>query len=703
MADNPYPQSHELASLRAEAVRLLAVGDAQGLATVYHKILAINVDDADAINGLGVLDYLSQRWSQAGEHFQRAVALAPEQAQYHLNLAKVWAEEKRHAEVEHLCRTALKLDPGLHDARRQLSVALINLFKNDEALSQVNQVIAAVPDWPDALFLKGLILNAYRKYDEALPLFSRITELQPTNAKAWFAVALNCFEDELRSSQGISAMSRALKLAPDNADYYANYGHTLNSWALYELAGEAFYKACLLRPDQQFAIGYAIYNWMSVGNWKHLDVFLKTAHQRLSHGEKIWEPFCFKALAHSEQDQQLCARIYSAEKFPRVPGVVNVPARLPRSKIRIGYLAGELREHATSILMTGVFESHDRERFEVYAFDNGWDDGGELRRRQNAAFHKIINISKVGDLEAARIIAENEIDILIDLNGFFGAGRQEVFAFKLSPVQVSYLGCPGTMGTDYFDYLIADGVVIPEGSDSYYDEKIVRLPHTYQANDFKRKVSERVFTRAEMGLPEQGFVFCCFNNNYKITPETFSRWMHILQKVEGSVLWLFVINKYTMLNLRREAEKRGVDPDRLIFAQPLPSPEHLARHRLADLFLDTLPYNAHTTASDALWMGLPLVTQVGTTFPGRVAASLLTALGVPELITRTPEAYEALAIELALAPAKLKAVREKIISQRATAPLFNTKLFTQHFEQALQAMYERHQSGLPPAAITIQK
>jgi predicted O-linked N-acetylglucosamine transferase (SPINDLY family) len=383
--------------------------------------------------------------------------------------------------------------------------------------------------------------------------------------------------------------------------------------------------------------------------------------------------------------------------------VVNIPARLPRPKIRIGYLAGELREHATSILMTGVFECHDRERFEVYAFDNGWDDGGELRRRQNAAFHKIINISKVGDLEAARIIAENEIDILIDLNGFFGAGRQEVFAFKVSPVQVSYLGCPGTMGTDYFDYLIADGVVIPEGSDSYYDEKIVRLPHTYQANDFKRKVSERVFTRAEMGLPEQGFVFCCFNNNYKITPETFSQWMRILQKVEGSVLWLFETSQASVLNLRREAEKRGVHPDRLIFAQPLPSPEHLARHRLADLFLDTLPYNAHTTASDALWMGLPLVTQVGTTFPGRVAASLLTALGVPELITQTPEAYEALAIELALAPAKLKAVREKIISQRATAPLFNTKLFTRHFEQALQAMYERHQSGLPPAAITIQK
>ena len=702
MADGPYPESQQLASLREEVGRLLETGDADGLAMIYQKILAIKDDDADAINGLGVLDYLLQRWSQAGERFQRAIELAPEQAQYHLNLAKVKFEEKLYNEAERACRVALKLNPNLHDARRHLSMALFNLFKNEEALQEINQALEAVPDWPDALYLKGLILNSARKYADSLAHFLRITELQPTNAKAWYAVALNLFDDEQKASEGIRAMSRAIMLDPNNSEYYKNYAHKLNSWSMYSLSAEAFHRAYLLKPGEDFTLGYGIYNQLSVGEWKHMDQFLKLAPAQLSHGEKVWEPFCFKAVTHSEQDQQRCARIYSADKFPLRAGLIQASKRSPRSKIRIGYLAGEFRQHATSILMTGVFECHDRNRFEVYAFDNGWDDGGDLRQRQNAAFHKIIDISKVGDLEAARIIAENEIDILIDLNGFFGAARQAVFAFKPSPVQVSYLGCPGTMGAEYFDYLIADSWVIPAASEIFYDEKIVRLPHTYQANDLKRKVSERVFTRAEAGLPAQGFVFCCFNNNYKIQPETFSQWMRILQKVEGSVLWLFETSQASEVNLRREAEKRGVRSDRLIFAKSLSASEHLARHRLADLFLDTLPYNAHTTASDALWMGLPLVTQVGTTFPGRVAASLLSALGVPELITHSPEAYEALAVELALTPSKLKAIREKIISQRETAPLFNTKLFTQHFEQALEAMYQRHQSGQPPRAITIK-
>jgi predicted O-linked N-acetylglucosamine transferase (SPINDLY family) len=291
----------------------------------------------------------------------------------------------------------------------------------------------------------------------------------------------------------------------------------------------------------------------------------------------------------------------------------------------------------------------------------------------------------------------------IDLNGHTRNGRPNIFAGRAAPVQVNYLGFPATMGADYIDYLIADRTLVPEPCRAHYTEKIVYLPDSYQINDTKRPISDKIFTRTECNLPEKAFVFCCFNNNYKILPDVFDRWMRILHRVDGGVLWLLEDNEIAALNLKKAAVERGVDANRLVFASRMPLPEHLARHRLAGLFLDTLPYNAHTTASDALWAGLPVLTQIGETFAGRVAASVLNAVELPELITATPQAYEDLAVELATNSEKLATVRAKLANNRLTKPLFDTRLFTRHIEAAYTAMYRRYQAGLPPECISVEE
>ena len=324
-----------------------------------------------------------------------------------------------------------------------------------------------------------------------------------------------------------------------------------------------------------------------------------------------------------------------------------------------------------------------------------------MRRRLEAAFDKFLDVRNRSDRDVALLARSLEIDVAVDLGGFTRDARMGIFSMRAAPVQVNYLVYPGTTGAEYVDYLIADPTLIPASHQKYFSEKIVYLPNSYQANDRKRRIAARTFTRAEVKLPETAFVFCCFNNNFKIAPEVFDCWMRILRRVDNSVLWLLEGNTKATSNLRKEAEVRGVHPERLIFAKPMPPPDHLARHRLADLFLDTLPYNAHTTASDALWAGLPVLTRIGETFAGRVAASLLNAIGLTELITSTPQAYEALAIELATNPGKLAAIKHKLATNRLTTPLFDTQTFTRHIEAAYAMMYERYQANLPPDHIYV--
>jgi protein O-GlcNAc transferase len=352
-------------------------------------------------------------------------------------------------------------------------------------------------------------------------------------------------------------------------------------------------------------------------------------------------------------------------------------------------------------LMAKVFEAHDPEKFELYAYSFGPDTNDEMRQRLIHAVDVFDDIKEMSDKNIALLARQDKIDIAVDLKGFTKDSRPGIFAYRAAPIQISYLGYPGTMGADFIDYIVADKVVIPPIHQTSYSESIIHLPYSYQVNDNTKMVSDRSITRIEMGLPEQGFVFCCFNNNYKISPAEFDIWMCLLTEVEGSVLWLLKSNHWAKKNLQVEAKKQGVSSERLGFAEKLSQAEHLGRHRLADLFIDTFNYNAHTTTSDALWAGLPVVTKLGQGFAARVAGSLLAAIDMPELITDTEQDYEALILDLATNPERLGAIKLKLAANRLSKPLFNTELFTKHLEDGYQRAYQHYFDGKTPEAIYV--
>jgi protein O-GlcNAc transferase len=390
-----------------------------------------------------------------------------------------------------------------------------------------------------------------------------------------------------------------------------------------------------------------------------------------------------------------------ADECPPVATPLWRGERYRHDKIRIAYLSTDFRAHAVAFLIVGIFEHHDKGRFETTAISFGRDDNSETRARIQTAFDRFIDVQDMSDFKVASLMREWEVDIAIDLNGHTGDSRTAILAHRPAPLQVNYLGYPGTMGASYIDYIIADRFVIPKAQEDHYSEKIVYLPDAYQANDRKRRIADRTPARSETGLPERGFVFACFNNTYKIGPEVFDVWMRLLRGIEGSVLWLLEDNAIAAANLKREAELRGVAPARLVFAPRTTPDQHLARHRLADLFLDTLPYNAHTTASDALWMGLPLVTTPGSTFPGRVGASLLHAIGLSDLVTASLADYESLAQKLAQEPGALAAIKAKLAANRDSHPMFDTARFARYLESAYATMWERQQRGEEPASFSV--
>jgi predicted O-linked N-acetylglucosamine transferase (SPINDLY family) len=410
-------------------------------------------------------------------------------------------------------------------------------------------------------------------------------------------------------------------------------------------------------------------------------------------------PFDCLAIPSSLDVRLKCSQAWVRRNFASNNHALWYGRGYEHDKVRLGYVSADFRRHPTAFLSAGIFEGHDRSRFDVVGLAIGPNDGSAMRARLEGAFDKFIDCAALTDDAIADRVKAEEIDILVDLNGFTIHARTEIFARRSAPVQVNYLGFPGSMGADFMDYIIADAVLIPPTHQHAYSEKVAYLPHCYQPNDRECHIAERQFTREECALPDQGFVFCCFNNNFKIMPETFDSWMRILARAEGSILWLLKDNQASAENLKRHAADRGIDPSRLIFAERMELSDHLARHRLADLFLDTLPYNAHTTASDALWAGLPILTLIGETFASRVAASLLTAVELPELIADSVEQFESVAIELAAVPSKLAAIRDKLARNRLVTPLFDTKRYIGNLEAAFQAMHRRFRDGLRPEHI----
>ena len=595
---------------------------------------------------------------------------------------------------------AIAVNPGVSDAHSNLGLALQQMGRIDAALASYERALQLKPDSPEALNNRGNALQDLRRLPEAIASYDRALQARPDFAQAHNNRG-NALRGLDRPLEALASYDRALRLWPDNPDALDNRGRILRDLKRFDEAVPSFARLLAVSPNRAYGQGLLLDTRLNCCDWTDYEATSVAIVAGVERGERVDAPFSFLCHALSPAAQLACARTFAAAECPAPAEPLSLGPRPRHDRIRLAYLSADFHSHATAYLMAELFESHDRARFEVTGISYGTADTGPMRERLQAAFDRFVDVRGLSDREVARLLHDGEIDIAVDLKGFTANNRAGIFAHRGAPVQVNYLGFPGTMGAPFIDYIIADRHIIPERLAAAYGEKVVRLPDSYQVNDRKRRIADHTPTRAELGLPERGFVFCSFNNTYKVRPAIFDVWMRLLRQVEGSVLWLLEDNAAAMANLRREAERRGVAPDRLVFAPRLDLDRHMARHRLADLFVDTFPVNAHTTASDALWAGLPLVTLSGETFVSRVAASLLHAVGLPELVTENLADYEALALRLATTPALLAAIREKLEGNRLAAPLFDTDRFRRHIEAAYVTMYERSQRGEAPAGFDV--
>jgi predicted O-linked N-acetylglucosamine transferase (SPINDLY family) len=671
-------------------------------ARIYQEVLKRQPGHADAWHLLGLIAVQTGRPERGVDLMARSIALDPTSVVAHSNRAKGLNDLGRYVEAVASCDAALSIVPDHAPAHLNRGNALDGLKRYEAALDSYDKAITLAPAVAAAHNDRANTLQSLHRYQDAVAGYDAAIALRSDYAEAYAGRAL-ALQRLGQQAEALASYEQALALNPRLAEAHNNRGNLLAEMKRYDEAIRDYATAMAIKPDYEFVLGTWLHTKMKICDWFDIAQEIGALARRLDAGERVSPPFPLVGMPVSPEQQRKAAAIWSASMFPPNPSLPPIARRPRSSRLRVGYFSSDFYSHATAWLIAGLFEQHDRSKVESVAFSFATVGGDEMAERLAVGVDRFIDVQGRSDLEVASLARRLEIDIAIDLKGFTTESRTGIFAARAAPIQVNYLGFPGTMGSDYVDYLIADRIVVPPDERGCYSEKIVHLPDSYQVNDSKRVVADPVFERAECGLPPEGTVFCCFNNNYKILPETFGTWMNILRAVDGSVLWLFADNPQAAANLMREAKARDVAPERLVFAERMPLPEHLARHRLADLFLDTAPCNAHTTASDALWAGLPVLTLIGGTFAGRVAASLLSAIGLPELITSSGEAYEALAIELGGDPDRLARLKRKLARHRLTRPLFDTEHFARHIEAAYAAMYDRYQAGLPPDHIEVPK
>jgi predicted O-linked N-acetylglucosamine transferase (SPINDLY family) len=585
-----------------------------------------------------------------------------------------------------------------------MSAVFIKLKKYSEAELVLSKIIAIDKLSPQVLLNHGLIeLEKNKNFLKAIEYFDKAISVSPDYSEAYLDRGLALYALK-RHEEALKSYNEAIALNSESAEIYINLGVILEVLNRWDEAFVSYDKAIAIKPNFEFLFGSRLHAQMNLCDWTELSVQLQKLESSLVQGHKITPAFPVLAMLDKPDLHLKASKIFINSQYPasNILGAFSKPESEVKAKIRIGYYSADFYNHATSFLMAELFELHDSKKFEIYGFSFGPNKQDDMQKRVSSSFYQYFDVANMSDRDIAKLSRSLSIDIAVDLKGYTQDLRMGIFAEQCAPIQVSYLGYPGTLGADYIDYIVADKTLIPKEYQKYYSEKIIYLPHTYQVNDSKRKMSQKLFTRLEVGLPESGFVFCCFNNNYKILPSTFDSWMRMLQTVKGSVLWLLAGNPISTINLCAEAKNRGIDPSRLIFAERMKLEEHLARHQLADLFIDTFPYNAHTTTSDALWAGLPVLTLIGKSFASRVAASLLNAMELPELITLTQSQYESKAIELANNPFMLAEIKEKVKRRRLTSPLFNAHLFARHIESAYEEINKRYINGKKPDHIYVQ-
>jgi predicted O-linked N-acetylglucosamine transferase (SPINDLY family) len=677
------------------------LGNAEKGLSYYTKCLKINANSEELFFNTGrVLDDLG-RYEDALLHYEKAIKLQP-------NFIGAWINKginlnglERYDEALNHYEKAIRTGIDCPEIWLNRGVTLNYLMRYTEALVSYDKAIQQNCHYVDAWFNKGVTLSILQQYESALKQYSKAIELRPNFVEAWLnkGIALNHLK---RDEEALAHFDMAIKLKPNYAEAWSNKGLVLNNLKRHEEALVNYSEAIKINSDLPFLLGDWAHTKMRICDWSEFDESTKKCINGVTDRSVSAQPFTLLSMVDDPDLHKLCAQRY-IENLKAVKENCTFKKKGSSKIMKIGYYSADFHNHATSHLMARLFELHDSSRFEIHGFSFGPNINDALRLRVSKAFTKFHLVNHMSDLEIALFSRETEIDIAIDLKGFTQDARMGVFLNRCAPIQVNYLGYPGTLGTDCFDYIIADKTVIPRNCANHYFEKIAYLPNCYQVNDSNRKIANKQYKKSDFGLPDVGFVFCCFNNSYKILPEIFDLWIEILKSVDGSVLWLLEDNLQATKNLKAEARKRGIRDNRLIFAPRISLDEHLARHQLADLFLDTLPYNAHTTASDALWTGLPVLTLIGRSFASRVAASLLNAIGLPELITTTREEYVVTAIELANNPKKLLAIKQKLANNRLSAALFDTSLFAKNIEIAYTKMHERYLAGLGPDHILIEQ
>ena len=690
------PDPREILAALQHAVALHQQGDLPAAARIYDQVIRLVPDQFDALHLRGVVALQMGRAGEGVPLIARALKARPDAAAAHNNLGNGLRELKRFNEALASFDRALALHPGYAAAEANRGATLRQLGRLEEALAACDRAVALDPDLPDAQCNRGNALLALRQPAEALACYDRALALAPRLGEALANRAL-ALRDLGRLEEALAACDAALAVQPERAATLAGRGHVLLELRRHAEAIASYERAMALDRDPAFLPGAVLQAKLAGSDWDGIEVAEEALARAIRRRQKAASPFDTLALTGARDLQAQAARLWVETQLavsppPRLPAA---PVR-PEGRIRLGYVSMDFGEHAVSYLMAEVFERHDRARFETFALSLGARRAdSEIARRVRGAFEHFLEVQDLSDAAIAALARERGIDLAIDLAGYTRGARPEVFARRAAPVQAAYLGYLGTTGAGYMDYLLADAVLVPDAHRRDYAEKILRLP-AYQANDTSRPRLERLPSRAEAGLPAEGFVFCCLNATYKLTPAVFGGWMRLLGQVPGAVLWLLEETAEASARLRQAAATRGIDPDRLRFAPRAPRAEYLARYRLADLFLDTLPYNAGATASDALWEGLPVLTRLGDTFAGRIGASLLHAIGLPELVAETAEAYEAMAVALARDPARLAALRDRLAANRLTQPLFDAARHTRSLESAYQAMVDRHRAGLPP-------
>ena len=676
-------------------------GDLATAEALYRAILAAVPHCIDALHFLGLAATQRGDLNEGITHLRRAVELNPAAAAIQCNLARALIDNRESAAAIAACNIAIALEPANANAWFFRGNALQLADAHEQALHSYDQALRHTPGFVAALNNKAHSLRMLRRSAAALEALAAALALQPT-----YALALNnqglALLDLNRGADALRSFEMAVAAAPNFAEAMSNRGTALVALKRHAEAGKAFKQLAAQVPGFGAAMGNLMFARRHCCDWDGLEALGDDIIAAVLRGEIADLPLSFLYTSESPTTQLACARAFSGLRYPARPMLGTAPRPHTHPRIRVAYLSGDFGEHAVSYLLAGVIERHDPARFETIGIGWGRQNQDPVRRRIEAAFGKFEDATHLSDTQIAALLQELEVDIAVDLMGHTSGQRTGVFAYRGAPLQVSFLGYPGTSGAPYMDYLIGDRVVIPQGEEHAYSEQVVRLPHCYLPTDDRRVIAESSLTRDDAGLPAAGFVFCAFNSPAKFTRTMFQIWLRLLHQVPGSVLWLRTSTLEVRANLQREARIFGLEEERLVFADSVESIEsHLARHRLADLFLDTLPYNAHSTACDALWAGLPVLTCRGAAFAGRVGASLLQAVGLPELIAATLEEYESKALELAREPTHLAAIRARLAQLRKTSPLFDTGGYVHHLEAAYESMCTRQRQGRTPASFSV--